>query len=120
MGTIIEEETEMVETREDAEIRNIPSTSAAELEAPLPQRKRRRSKEEVHESSLVRRRRTISIAAAEATREKWVNIQENIEFPILRPKTNASPHEPVAEEPQIEGILFENGILREDVQVLWK
>ena len=47
MGTLIEEEIEMVETREDAEIRNIPSTSATELEAPLPQSKRRISKEEV-------------------------------------------------------------------------
>ena len=47
MGTLIEEETEMAETREDAEIGDIPSTSATELEAPLPQRKRRISKEEV-------------------------------------------------------------------------
>ena len=37
----------MAETREDAEIGDIPSTSAVELEAPLAQRKRRRSKEEV-------------------------------------------------------------------------
>ena len=36
MGTLIEEETEMAETSEDAEIRYIPSTSAVELEAPLP------------------------------------------------------------------------------------
>ena len=39
MGTLIEEEKEMEETREDAKIRNIPSTSAAELEAALSQRK---------------------------------------------------------------------------------
>ena len=50
MGTLIKEETEMAETTEDAEIRDIPSTSAIELEAPLPQRKRRISKEEVHAS----------------------------------------------------------------------
>ena len=36
MGTLIEEETEMEETREDVGIRNIPSTLAAELESPLP------------------------------------------------------------------------------------
>ena len=47
MGTRIKEETNMVDTREDTGIRNIPSTSAAELEAPLPQRKRIISKEEV-------------------------------------------------------------------------
>ena len=43
MGTLIEQEIEMVETREDAKIIDIPSTSAAELEALLPQRKRIRS-----------------------------------------------------------------------------
>ena len=57
-GTLTEEETEMVETRENVEIRDIPSTSAIELESPLPQRKRRILKEEVQESWLVRRRRT--------------------------------------------------------------
>ena len=118
MGTLIEEETEMAETREDAEIRNITSTLAVELETPLPQRKRRISKEEVHESSPVRRRRTRSVAAAEAVRENWENIEAKIEFPILRPKADAAPQEPVAEEPQIEGLLFENGLLKEEVQVL--
>ena len=49
---------------------------------------------------------------------KWANIEANIEFPILRPKANAAPQEPVAEEPQIEGLLFENGLLKEEVQVL--
>ena len=38
-GTLIEEE------QENAEIEDIPSTSAANLEIPTPQRKRRRSKE---------------------------------------------------------------------------
>ena len=36
------------------------------------------------------------------------------------PRTNAAPQEPVAEEPQIEGILFENGLLKEEVKVLRK
>ena len=52
--------------------------------------------------------------------EKWENIEANIEFPILRPKENAAPQEPIAEEPQIEGILFENGLLKEEVQALRK
>ena len=60
----------MGETREDAEIRNIPSTSAVELESPLPQRKRRRSKEEVQASRPMRRRRTISFIEAEAVQER--------------------------------------------------
>ena len=42
MGTLIEEETQILETREDAEMRDIPSTSFSKFEAPLPQRKRRR------------------------------------------------------------------------------
>ena len=57
--------------------------------------------------------RTRSAAAIEAVQEKWENIKENIEFPILIPKENVSPQEPVAEEPQIEGLLFENGMLKE-------
>ena len=116
MGTLIEEETEMAETREDAGIRNIPSTSVSKLESPLPQRKRRRSKEEVQASRPVRTRRTRSVVATEAMREKWANIEANIELPILRPKENVSPQELVAEEPQIGVLLFENGMLKEEVQ----
>ena len=96
MGTLIEEEIEMAETREDAEIRNIPSTSAVELESPLPQRKRRRSKEEVHASRPVRRRRTRSVIAAKVAWEKWANIKENIEFYILSPRTNVAPQESIS------------------------
>ena len=68
----------------------------------------------------MRRRRTGLVIAVDAAREKWANIEANIEFPILRPKENATPQEPVAEEPQIEGLLFENGLLKEEVQVLRK
>ena len=90
------------------------------MESPLPQRKRRRSKEEVHASRPVRRRRTRSVTAVEAAWEKWSNIEANIEFPILRPNANVALKEPVAQEPQIEGLLFENGLLKEEVQVLRK
>ena len=120
MGNFIEEETEIVDNREDTGIRNIPSTSAAELEAPLQENKRRISKEEVHALRPMRRRRTISVAVAESVRERWENIEANIEFPIMRPKVNVAPQEPVAEEPQIEGLLFENGLLKEEVHELQK
>ena len=40
-GTLIEEETEMVEERENAETGNIPSTSTTRLETHIPLRKRR-------------------------------------------------------------------------------
>ena len=36
----------------------------------------------------------------------------------MRPKENDAPQEPVAEEPQIEGLLHENGLLKEEVQTL--
>ena len=57
----------MAETRGLAEMRDIPSTSVAELETPVPWRKKRRSKEDVQESRPVKRRRTRSITVAEAT-----------------------------------------------------
>ena len=66
----------------------------------------------------MKRRRTRSVTAAEASRARWANIESNIESPILRPRTNATPQEPVIEEPQIEGLLYENGLLKEEVQAL--
>ena len=57
-----------------------------------------------------------SVTVAEAVREKWVDIEANIEFPILRPRTDNSPKEPLEEEPQLEGILYENELLNEEVQ----
>ena len=64
--------------------------------------------------------RTRSFAIGEVAWEKWGNIEANIEFPILRPKANVAPQEPLEEEPKIEGLLFENGLLQEEVQVLQK
>ena len=64
-GTLIEEETEMVEEREDAETSNIPSTSTVGLETLVPRRKRRRSREETQPSRPARRRRTRSVTVAE-------------------------------------------------------
>ena len=57
---------------------------------------------------------------AKAVQEKWEDIEENIEFPILRPRTNNAPQELVEEEPQLEGILYENGLLKEEVQFIRK
>ena len=68
----------------------------------------------------MKRRRTRSVIVTEAAQEKWENIEANIEFTILRPKTNAAQQEPIAEEPQIEGILHENGLMKEEVQTLRK
>ena len=61
-GTLIEEE------QKNVEIEDIPSTSAANMEIPAPQRKRRRSKEEIQESPPIRRKRTRSVTAAEGAR----------------------------------------------------
>ena len=66
----------------------------------------------------MKRNRTRSVTTIEVVRERWENIESNIEFPTLRPRTNAAPKEPVSEEPQIEGILYESTLLKEEVQVL--
>ena len=63
----------------------------------------------------VKRRRMRLVTPVEAMRAKWENIEANIEFPILRPRTNNAPQEPVEEEPQLEGLLYENGLLKEEV-----
>ena len=57
----------MEEERGDAETRNIPSTSTVGLETLVPQRKRRRSREEIQAYQLVRIRRMRSVTVAEAT-----------------------------------------------------
>ena len=49
-----------------------------------------------------------------------MKLEAQIEFPILRPKANDAPQELTAEEPQIEGILYKNGLLKEEVQSLQK
>ena len=84
-GTLIEEE------KEDAEIGEIPSTSAANLEIPTPRKKRKRSKEELQAPLLIRRKRTRSVTVAEAARERWETLEAQIEFPILRTKGNDAP-----------------------------
>ena len=84
-GTLIEEE------QENAEIEDFPSTSAANMEIPAPQRKRRKSKEEIQESPPIRRKRTKSVTVAETTRKRWETLEAQIEFPILRPKENDAP-----------------------------
>ena len=38
----------------------------------------------------------------------------------MRPRTDNAPQEPIEEEPQLEGILYENGLLKEEVQFLRK
>ena len=45
-------------------------------------------------------------------------IGENVEIPILKPQASVVTEEPVANEPQIENLLFENELLKEEVQML--
>ena len=66
------------------------------------------------------RRRTRSVTANEGMRAKWEKIESNIKFPILRPRTNNASQDPVVEEPQIKEILYENGLLKEEVKFIWK
>ena len=83
------------------------------MEISAPGRKRRRTKEEVHVSPPIRRKRTRSLTAVEVVGAIWETLEAQIEFPILRPKENDAPQEPAAEEPQIEGIFYKNGLLKE-------
>ena len=117
-GTLIEEE--HPEEQENDGTGNIPSTSAVNIETPVTQRKRRRSKDEIKVSPPIRRKRTRSVAATEAARERWATLEAQIEFPILKPKLIDAPQGLVEEEPQIEGLLFENWLLKEEVQALRK
>ena len=117
-GTLIEEE--HPRERENDRTGNIPSTSAMNPENPTPQRKRKRSKDEIKVSPPIRRKRTRLVVVAEAAREIWETLEAQIEFPILKPKPIDTPQGPVEEEPQIEGLLFENRLLKEEVQTLRK
>ena len=79
-----------------------------------------KKKDEIKVSPPIRRKITRSVIAAEATREIWATLEAQIEFPILKPRPIDAPQGPVEEEPQIEGILFENRLLKEEVQTLRK
>ena len=121
-GTLIEEE--HLEEQENARSGNIPSTSAVNPKTPAPQRKRRRSKDEkkdeIKVSPPIRRKITRSVAAVEEARERWETLEAQIEFPILKLKPINAPQGPVEEEPKIEGLLFENRLLKEEVQTIIK
>ena len=117
-GTLIEEEDP--EQQENVGTGNIPSTLAVNPENPAPQRKRKRSKDEIKISPPIRRKRTRSVAAVEAARKIWATLEAQIEFPILEPRPIDAPHGLVEEEPQIEGLMFENRLLKEEVQELKK
>ena len=65
-----------------------------------------KKKNEIKVSPPIRRKRTTSIAATEAVRERWETLEAQIEFPILKPRPIDAPEGPVEEEPQIEGLLF--------------
>ena len=88
-GTLIEEE--HPEEQENVGTGDIPSTSSVNLETLAPQRKRRRSKDEIRASPPIRRKRTRSVTTVEATRARWETIEAQIEFPTLRPKANDDP-----------------------------
>ena len=83
-----------------------------------PQRRRKRSIKELNITSPIRRKRAKSAAATEAARKRWATLEAQVEFPILVPRPMDAPQRPVEEEPNIEGLLEENTLLKEEVQVL--
>ena len=72
-GTLIEEE--HPEEQENVETKDIPSTSAANLETPTPRRKRRRSKDEIKASPPIRIKITRSVTSTEAAQERWATLE---------------------------------------------
>ena len=94
---------------------NIPSTSAVNPDIPAPQKKRKRSNDEIKIAPPIRRKRTRSVAAAEVARKIWETLEAQIEFPILEPRPIDAPQGSVEEETQIEGLLFKNRLLKEQV-----
>ena len=72
------------------------------------------------QSQPIRWKITRSVTTAEAAQTRWATLEAQIKFPILIPKENDAPQKPAVEEPQIEGLLYENGLLKEEVQSLWK
>ena len=115
-GTLIKEE--LLEEQENDGTGNIPSTSTMNLDIPAPQKKRKRSIDEIKITPPIRRKRTRSVAPAEAARKIWATLEAQIEFLTLEPRPIDAPQGPVEEEPQIEGLLFENTLLKEEVQIL--
>ena len=111
-------EEEHPKEQENTRTGNIPSTSAVNPETPAPQRKRRRSKDGIKVSPPIIRKRTRSVAVAEAAREICSTLEAQIEFFILKPRPIDAREGPIEEEPQIEGLLFKNRLLKEEVQTL--
>ena len=87
---------------------------------PVPQKKRKRSNDEIKIAPPIRRKITRSVAEAESARKIWATLEAQIEFPTLKPRPIDAPQGPVEEEPQIEGLLFKNRLLKEEVQALIK
>ena len=115
-GTLIEEE-------QPEEQENIPLTSAVNSDIlgkqkKTSQRRRKRSIKEFNITLPVRKKRTKSAEATEAVKRRWTTLEAQVEFPILVPRPMDAPQKAVEEEPSIEGLLEENTLLKEEVQVL--
>ena len=85
-GTLIEEE--QPEEQENARTGDIPSTSAVNPNIPAPQKKRKRSIDEIKITPPIRRKRTRSAAVA---RKIWATLEAHIDFPILDPRPIDAP-----------------------------
>ena len=115
-GNLIEEE--QLEEQENIRTGDIPSTSAVNPDIAAPQKKRKRLIDEIKITPPIRRKRTRTVAVAEAARKRWETLEAQIKFPTLEPRPIDAPQGLVKEEPQIEGLLFENTLLKEEVQTL--
>ena len=55
---------------------------------------------------------------SEVARKRWETLESQVEIPILVPRPMDAPERPVEVEPSLEGLLEENTVLKEEVQIL--
>ena len=57
-------------------------------------------------------------AISEEARKRWRTLESQVEIPILVPRPMDAPEGSVEAEPSLEGLLEENTVLKEEVQIL--
>ena len=115
-GTLIEEE------GSEAQV-NIPLTPAGnpDKSAPQAETSRKGRKRPMKEPSITAPtggKRSKPNTISEEARKRWRTLESQVEIPILVPRPMDAPARSVEAEPSIEGLLEENTVLKEEVQLL--
>ena len=110
-GTIIQEEEFVFETGKVSEF-SIPSSENVEF--PISRRRRKRPSVKGQTSILAKRRRTRNSTTVEVVHV----IGENVEITILKLRASTVTEEPTASEPQIENLIFESELSKEELRTI--